>query len=232
MFINLLSGAGFGNSAQGDTFFSIENVTGGYSNDFLIGDNGNNVLSGGAGDDILMGGLGADTLIGGTGSDTASYEDNQGAVTVNLLANIGAGNAAQGDTFFSIENINGTAYQDTLIGDNNANILDGMAGIDTLTGNGGADVFRVGNGLDRITDFLSGTDRIALNGTIFAHTATVAFVSGAGAQVATTANSTFLYDTTTGVLSYDADGNGAGGAVAIANLGGGTALAQPDLIFY
>jgi uncharacterized protein len=233
IFINLFTGGGFNNSAQGDTLVGIENVTGGYGNDYIIGDDGNNVLDGGAGDDVLVGGLGADTLLGGSGNDTASYADNQGAVTVNLLTGIGSGAAAQGDTYSGVENVVGTAYRDTIIGDDGANILDGAGGNDVLTGGAGADVFRFGanGGFDRITDFLSGTDRISLSTTEFAHSATFDLVQGAGAQVATTTNSTFLYDSVTGVLSYDADGTGAGAAVDIANLGSGQSLTPADFIF-
>lgn len=44
------------------------------------------------------------------------------------------------------------------------------------------------------------------------------FVSGASA-VGSDADDYFIFDTATGDLSFDADGNGAGGAVVIANFG-------------
>jgi len=231
VFVNLSSGQAFG-AAAGDTYSSIENLTGGAYGDVFIGSAGANILDGRDGNDTLIGGLGADILIGGNGIDTASYEDNQGAVTVNLLANTGTGNAAQGDTFSGVENVNGTAYADVLVGDNNANTLDGLAGNDTLTGNGGADIFRIGSGLDNITDFASGVDRIALSNASFAHTATLAVVAGAGAQVANSTNSTFLYNSTSGALSYDADGTGAGIAIQLAQLNPGLTLTVSDFIFY
>ncbi|QDZ03014.2 CHRD domain-containing protein [Nitratireductor mangrovi] len=55
--------------AEGDTLFSIENVTSGSGDDELTGDAGANRLDGGAGADTLYGGDGADTLVGGDGAD-------------------------------------------------------------------------------------------------------------------------------------------------------------------
>lgn len=45
------------------------------------------------------------------------------------------------DNLFSIENITGTSFNDTLIGNNSANIITGGQGDDLLTGGEGADVF-------------------------------------------------------------------------------------------
>ncbi len=224
VFVNLLTGQGFNNAAQGDSFDSIENLTGSIYNDYFIGSNGANTLNGGTGNDTLLGALGADTLIGGAGIDTASYEDNQGAVFVNLTLGQGFGNAAEGDSFSSIENLVGTVFYDTFIGDANANRLDGALGNDTLTGAGGADIFVFDtafafNNIDVITDFLHSVDRIELDDAVFAGLAqgtlsTDAFAVGA----ATTAAQHILYDADTGALSYDADGSGAGAAIQFAML--------------
>ncbi|MCV2891182.1 hypothetical protein OE747_22905 [Ruegeria sp. XHP0148] len=48
---------------------NIENLTGTYDDDVLVGDGNDNVLFGGTGDDTLQGGLGDDTLLGGSGND-------------------------------------------------------------------------------------------------------------------------------------------------------------------
>ncbi len=170
--VNLLTGLGYGNAAQGDSFSSIENLRGSIFADYFIGSNGVNTLEGGDGNDTLLGALGADVLIGGNGSDTASYEDNQGAVFVNLTLGQGFGNASEGDTFNSIENLVGTVFYDTFIGDGNANRLDGAFGNDTLTGAGGADTFVFDtafapNNIDQIVDFVHGTDKIELENAIF-----------------------------------------------------------------
>ncbi|MBY0422732.1 MAG: hypothetical protein K2Q06_10550, partial [Parvularculaceae bacterium] len=68
--INLGTGAASGGDAQGDTFSSIENVTGSSFNDSLTGDGGANILHGGGGNDFIDGGAGNDTLWGGSGNDS------------------------------------------------------------------------------------------------------------------------------------------------------------------
>jgi serralysin len=185
---------------------------------------------------VLLGALGADTLIGGAGSDTASYEDNQGAVFVNLTLGQGFGNAAQGDTFSSIENLVGTVFYDTFIGDENANRLDGARGNDTLTGAGGADTFVFDtiltfNNIDEIIDFTHGADKIELDDAIFAGLAlgtlsADAFATGA----ATTAAQRILYNDNTGALSYDADGSGAGAAIQFATLQAHLTITNADFM--
>ena len=100
------------------------------------------------------------------GSDTASYEHATAAVTVNLLTPGANTGDAAGDTFVfvdnlsqvhSISNVRGSQFNDTLIGDNNANVLNGWGtrrhGGDTLTGNGGADTFVFSGGHVTVTDF-------------------------------------------------------------------------------
>ncbi|MDB5706725.1 MAG: hemolysin-type calcium-binding repeat family protein [Sphingomonas bacterium] len=237
VFVNLLTGQGFNNAAQGDSFSSIENLTGSIFADYFIGSDGANTLDGGAGDDVLLGALGADTLIGGAGLDTASYEDNQGAVFVNLTLGQGFGNAAEGDTFNSIENLAGTVFYDTFIGDGNANRLDGARGNDTLTGAGGADTFVFDtiltfNNIDTITDFTHGTDHMELAHSIFTvlgvgALAVDAFVTGAAA---TTAAQHIIYNDNTGALSYDADGSGAGAAIQFATLQTHLTLSSTDFV--
>ncbi len=77
------------------------------------------------------------------------------------------GGDATGDGFKSIENITGSAHNDTLWGDANANILDGGAGVDTLTGGTGNDIFVLTIGSteakDAVTDFGVGTDKIRVD---------------------------------------------------------------------
>ncbi|WP_338847347.1 hypothetical protein V8J88_01350 [Massilia sp. W12] len=55
----------------------------------------------------------------------------------------------------NIENVCGSAFGDTLVGNSTANKLEGMDGNDTLIGEGGADVysFSAASGQDVISDF-------------------------------------------------------------------------------
>ena len=64
--VNLANASQNTGDAKGDTFTSIENLTGSAFADRLTGDANNNILQGGAG---------ADVLNGGDGNDTASYAD-------------------------------------------------------------------------------------------------------------------------------------------------------------
>ena len=124
------------NEAAGDTYTSIENLTGGSGDDTLIGDSNSNVLTGGDGNDILIGmstngSSKADSYIGGNGNDTVSYKYMQSYINASLYTNT----SSLGDTFNGIENLTGGAGQDTLEGNADGNILDGGVNIDTVTYN-------------------------------------------------------------------------------------------------
>ena len=97
------------------------------------------------------------------------------------------------------------------------------------TGGDGNDVFifntAIANNVDTILDFVKGTDKIQLSKSVFTNVGengtlnTNAFWSAAGAVTGHDADDRVVYNTTTGALYYDADGNGTGGAVQIAILG-------------
>jgi len=160
--VTILPGAGgvlvgFGGDAQGDRLIEIEHIEGSNFDDLLTGDGGNNTLeglagsdrlNGGAGDDILLGGGGVDRLDGGDGQDWTSYLTSSGAVSVNLAIGKGSGGDATGETLISIENLQGSALNDTLVGSAANNSLDGFYGDDRLTGGAGADTLDGGAGTD------------------------------------------------------------------------------------
>lgn len=153
-----------------------DTLLGGDGNDVLVGYAGNDLLYGGSGDDTFEAGTGADLMDGGTNSpssagadagDTARYVRSAAAVIVDLnltTAQGGATNAdSVGDVLLGIENVVGSAFDDTLTGDGNDNRLFGLDGIDTLRGGGGADVLvgDAGNDLlygDAGGDTVSGGD--------------------------------------------------------------------------
>ena len=119
-------------------------------NDILNGGVGDDMLYGGSGNDILFGGLGADVLNGGDGIDTASYAYAVSGVTASLKsASLNSGEAA-GDTYFNIENLVGSAFNDSLTGDAGANTLFGGAGNDILNGDDGNDILIGGTGADTL----------------------------------------------------------------------------------
>jgi len=147
--------------------------------------------------------------------------------TGNGLNNIITGNSAA-------NSLSGGAGNDSLNGGEGIDTLIGGAGNDTLSGGLDADAFRfdsplnTGTNLDSITDFsIIQGDMIQLSRSIFTAFTTPgtlaasAFVIGAAA---TTANQRILYNSVTGLLSYDRDGIGAIGAIGFANLSPGLAL--------
>jgi Ca2+-binding RTX toxin-like protein len=102
--------------------------------------------------------------------------------------------------------------RDTLSGGDGDDFLAGGLGLDTLTGGAGSDTFRFGGDTetDRITDFVSGTDRIELDSKLYKTLTPGGLDSSAfllGTAATTTAQRLF-YDQSKGALYYDTDGSG------------------------
>lgn len=116
--------------------------------DRIYGDAGNDFLDGWFGDDILQGGLGNDTLGGFAGVDTVSYVSSATPVSASLTAGTGTGEGS--DTFIQVENLTGSAFNDTLVGDAGVNVLIGNAGNDVVRGAAGNDLLRGLAGIDKL----------------------------------------------------------------------------------
>ena len=172
--------------AVGDTYFSIENLTGSGGNDTLIGDAGVNKLDGGDGDDIVEGMDGGDILEGGAGTNIASYAH---AVATSGLIGIAASLAdssintghAFGDTYSNIRGLSGSIYADALTGDTGNNALSGADGDDLLTGLDGNDTINGDAGNDTLIGGLG--DDVLTGGT---HTAGGDTASYAGSAAGVT----------------------------------------------
>ena len=139
--------------------------------DTLYGGGGDDTLLGGDGADLLMGGAGADTLKGGTSTydhdddddadtpevahlDTISYKYSPMGVTINLNSGTASGGDAEGDVLGEdIENVIGSAHDDTLTGTDSVNVgnsLWGLGGNDVLSGREGEDMLYGGAGDDML----------------------------------------------------------------------------------
>ena len=157
---------------------SVDQYLGGSeASDALIGDGGNDTLIGGSGDDILIPGSGTDTVEGGDGiSDmmgvdyTAGQRPDQELVVdleVGTSTNDGYGNT---DTLVSVEDILGTRFGDTILGDDMPNLLigaegndliDGRAGNDLVWGGAGNDTLKGGTGFDVLLFGTAGSSILA-----------------------------------------------------------------------
>jgi Ca2+-binding RTX toxin-like protein len=157
-------------AAGNDTLVGIENLIGSALNDTLIGNADANVIEGG---------LGNDTLVGGAGNDTASYAGAAAGVTVNLALQGAAQNTGSSgsDTLSGFQNLQGSAFADTLFGDTAENVLSGGDGDDTL--NSGANV---GGAVD-LLDGGTGSDTASFAGYAAGVTATLTGAADGAASV-------------------------------------------------
>jgi len=142
---DIMMGAGddtFAGGVLGETAFGQDGddqMSGRAGNDRLDGGNGRDAIFGGRDDDVLTGGKGADTVSGGLGED-------------DILGGSGS------------DILSGDRGDDTISGGKGGDTITGGAGNDLMTGGQNADtfVFGVADGIDRVTDFTTGADKIDL----------------------------------------------------------------------
>jgi Ca2+-binding RTX toxin-like protein len=164
-----------------------------------------NIMSGNVAGNVLSGLAGNDALAGGGGND-------------RMLGGLG---------------------DDALSGQDGSDRLYGGLGKDKLTGGALADTFvfdskpNTAANRDVLTDFVHGQDKIWLENAVFAKIGAAgalkvgAFHVGSAAH---DANDRIVYNKASGVLSYDADGNGAGAAIQFAVLANKAVLTASDFV--
>ncbi|MEN9897114.1 MAG: hypothetical protein RLZZ66_763 [Pseudomonadota bacterium] len=157
--VDLSTGIATDNWGNTDTLFNIEGVEGSDFNDSLIGSSGSDKIQGGAGDDSISGGAGDDTIDGGEnsqwGGDIVSYHNSPSAVSVILVTGAGSVTGGAGnDVLYQIEGVEGSNFNDTLIGGDGSDHIQGGEGSDSISGGAGDD-FLSG---DRGNDTLEGGD--------------------------------------------------------------------------
>ena len=229
--VSLAVNAGIGGDAAGDTYDSVENVTGSGLADTLVGDGnanslnggaGNDTLNGGGGNDVLTGGTGNDAMFGGTGDDT--YEVDSATDTVTEAANEGTDLVRTMLTTYTlgtnVENLtytgaaaftgNGNALANIITGASGADKLDGKAGADTMVGALGNDTYTVDDAGDQVVE-LSGEGIDLVNSSVdYTLGANVENLTLVGAALNATGNGLDnILKGTTGVVNSRIDG-GAG----------------------
>lgn len=208
-------------SSQSDIFMgsgSSEVVFGRDGNDTIYGQAGTDRLYGGDGDDKLYGGSGTDVLYGGNGKDVLNGDIGNDTLYGDAAAdtlNGGDGN----------DSLYGGSDGDFLYGGAGADVLNGGAHTDILYGGAGADVFVFRNtdtGADLIKDFrASEGDKLDFSNII------------ANPDAVSSAIEDFVHTTTINnqtIIFIDADGQGAGQAVAVAVLDNTASLDVAQLV--
>ncbi|WP_373506098.1 calcium-binding protein [Aestuariivirga sp.] len=206
---------------------------------------GNDEIGGSIGADFFAPGSGSDIVHGGKGRDTVSFHD----LETRVVANLNNWNAISGldrDFLPDIENLVGSAFNDKLTGNSIVNtfaggqgndVLNGRDGNDRLTGNAGKDKFVFDSvlnpltNIDVISDFDPLTDVIWLHHAIFTglpmgQLHQQHFRAGVSS---TDLDEKVLYDQSSGLLYFDADGVGdAFAKVAFARLLGRPTIDDTD----
>jgi Ca2+-binding RTX toxin-like protein len=141
-----------------DHFSNIEQVIGSGYNDFLIGGSAGVEFNAGTGNDTMIGGTGnatfdvwshgpgtnfTDYITGGSGYNVLNYSGAPGPVTVNMATGTTSNYYGGTDHFSHIQDVVGSAYNDTLIGGSTAVTFDAGSGADTMIGGSGNDTFEL-----------------------------------------------------------------------------------------
>jgi Ca2+-binding RTX toxin-like protein len=145
-----------------DTLSGLDMVAGTELDDHLMGS---------AADFELYLGLGGDdTIDGRAGTDQLVFDESPAGVTADVAAGTATGEGS--DTFTSIESIQGSAFDDTLLGHDaqddlygftGNDVIDGRGGNDYLLGNGGDDEISGGPGEYDMIDFDPGAPAVTVN---------------------------------------------------------------------
>jgi Ca2+-binding RTX toxin-like protein len=222
-------------------------------NDDLSGDAGYDTIEGEAGNDTISGGSGRDKLYGGLGNDSlnggAQGDRVEGGVGDDRVSGGGGddllGGGSENDT------LNGGAGYDEMYGDSDHDVLNGQAGRDSLDGGSGDDTLTGGpgrdalfgglgddqfvfrsdaDGADVVLDFERGEDKLVFHAAGFDNLGADFDLVVAGMPRPDSGDATFLFDTTSHNLYYDADGNGGGDNLLVAELDDVSNLSKNDFL--
>jgi len=223
-------------------WLNADNITGNAGNDVLEGGAGNDFMSGGDGNDTLRGGTGLDLLFGGAGNDrieTGGGGDNAvyGEAGDDLM--IGTDDAEWLIGGIGNDTLNGSGGIDNLFGNDGNDLIRGGLGNDNLAGGAGRDAFffdtalGAGSNVDRISDFSVADDTLRLENAIFTAVGAPGVLAAAAFKVgvaADEADDRIIYNSVSGSLFYDPDGNGTSTMINFAQLTAAPALTNADFL--
>ena len=135
-FSDILVGGDVQNSLDGG--LGADQIVAGSGNDYIEGAGGHDHIQAGLGSDSLDGGAGNDAIQGGGDVDRIEFEDAPAAVEVNLA--IGSATGFGADTLSGVEDVFGSMFADSLIGDAGDNHLRDLGSPDRLVGGPGDDM--------------------------------------------------------------------------------------------
>lgn len=144
-------------------------VLAGQGNDLILVTTDFCIYGGEQGNDIFVSDGSRNTFDGGEGNDTYSAEAAELDAYIDLGLGFAEARFTTGERLVSIENARGSALNDTIFGDNNANRLDGLAGNDGIDGDPGNDTISGGAGTNTL-EGNTGIDTLVIQGTITSKT--------------------------------------------------------------
>ena len=185
-----------------DTVYAAVNYTlGGNVENLVINSSAAINATGDVQDNTIHAGAGNNTIDGGAGNDTVSYKTSTAAVTASLATTAAQATGGSGsDTLLNLENLTGSAYNDSLTGNTGNNTLDGGTGNDTMAGGAGNDTYIVDATADVVAENANeGTDMVLSSAT---------YTLGANVENITLTG-TAAINATGNALSNNLDGNSA-----------------------
>lgn len=144
-------------------------VLAGAGNDIIAVDTDFCDYRGEAGNDFFFSDGSRNSFDGGPGNDTYSAEDATSAVGMDLGQGVVVVGSATPDFLSGIENLRGSNFDDEILGDPNANRIDGLGGNDLIDGDAGNDTIAGGPGGNGLFGN-AGIDTLVISGTITSKT--------------------------------------------------------------
>ena len=147
--VSYIRGTAFADTLTAATQGPYQEIIAGDGNDIIYGGHTSVAVLGGAGDDLFVSGTLGDFFQGDAGNDTVDFSNRTSSVRLELDYG-GTDTGVEGIRL--VENAIGSSFADSLVGNDQANVLRGGDGDDSLFGRGGNDVLEGGAGADTFFD--------------------------------------------------------------------------------